>query len=121
MYKLLEPTHIGVHYIVERLQEHISNVGHEKIQTLKGENVMIYICSRKNSMCLFFCFAFQLPTVFVETLLDFHTKYLHIIRETFLNNSEFISALDKACTVIVNMKNPNRLSAKAPELVRTLI
>ena len=72
-------------------------------------------------MCLFSCFAFQLPTVFVETLLDFHTKYLHIIRETFLNNSEFISALDKACTVIVNMKNPNRLSAKAPELVRTLI
>lgn len=122
MYKLLEPTHIGVHYIVERLQEHISNVGHEKIQTLKGENVMIQFCLREEKQIDFSsCFAFQLPTVFVETLLDFHTKYLHIIRETFLNNSEFISALDKACTVIVNMKNPNRLSAKAPELVRTLI
>lgn len=66
-----------------------------------------------------FCFVFdiQLPTIFVETLLDFHTKYLQIIRETFANNSEFISALDKACTIIVNMKNANRLSAKAPELV----
>ncbi len=39
MYKLLKPTHIGINYMVERLQEHISHLGHEKIQSLQGENV----------------------------------------------------------------------------------
>ena len=53
----------------------------------------------------------------METLLEFHTKYINIIRETFANDSDFISSLDKACAIIVNMKRGNRLSAKAPELV----
>jgi hypothetical protein len=50
-------------------------------------------------------------------LLEFHTKYINIIRETFANDSDFISSLDKACAIIVNMKKGNRLSTKAPELV----
>jgi hypothetical protein len=39
MYKLLKPTHIGINYMVERLQDNISSIGHERIQSLKGENV----------------------------------------------------------------------------------
>jgi hypothetical protein len=39
MYKLLKPTHIGINYMVERLQDNISSIGHESIQSLKGENV----------------------------------------------------------------------------------
>lgn len=39
MYKLLKPTHIGINYMVETLQDHISRIGHAKIQSLKGENV----------------------------------------------------------------------------------
>lgn len=39
MYKLLKPTHIGINYMVEKLQDYISRIGHEKIQSLKGENV----------------------------------------------------------------------------------
>ncbi|CAF1225294.1 unnamed protein product [Rotaria sordida] len=96
MYKLLKPTHIGTNYMVEQLQANITYIGNEKIQSLKGEN---------------------LPTLFVETLLELHTKYLNIIRETFANDPDFISSLDKACTIIVNMKNGNCLSAKAPELL----
>jgi hypothetical protein len=42
---------------------------------------------------------------------------MNIIRETFANDSEFISSLDKACAIIVNMKYGNHLSSKAPELV----
>lgn len=42
---------------------------------------------------------------------------MNIIKDTFANDSNFVSALDKACTTIVNMKSGNRLSAKAPELV----
>ncbi|CAF1220958.1 unnamed protein product [Rotaria sordida] len=96
MYKLLKPTHIGINYMVEKLQDHISRIGHEKIQSLKGEN---------------------LSTLFVETLLELHTKYMNVIKETFVSDPEFVSSLDKACATIVNMKYGNRLSAKAPELL----
>jgi hypothetical protein len=41
MYKLLNPTHIGTSYMVEQLKEHIAHIGHEKIQSLKGETVCI--------------------------------------------------------------------------------
>lgn len=42
---------------------------------------------------------------------------MHIIKETFASDPNFVSALDKACATIVNMKSGSRLSAKAPELV----
>ena len=42
---------------------------------------------------------------------------MNIIRDTFATDADFVSALDKACATIVNMKHGNRLSAKAPELV----
>ena len=42
-----------------------------------------------------------------------------MIKETFANDPEFVSSLDKACAIIVNMKYGNRLSSKAPELVYT--
>ena len=39
MYILLKPTHIGINYMVEKLKDNITRIGHEKIQSLKGENV----------------------------------------------------------------------------------
>ena len=42
---------------------------------------------------------------------------MNVIKETYANDPEFVSSLDKACATIVNMKYGNRLSAKAPELV----
>jgi hypothetical protein len=42
---------------------------------------------------------------------------MNIIKDTFACDPNFVSALDKACSIIVNMKSGNRLSAKAPELV----
>lgn len=54
----------------------------------------------------------------MDTLLELHTKYNNIIKETFASDPEFVSSLDKACATIVNMKYGNRLSAKAPELVK---
>lgn len=39
MFQLLKPTDIGISYMVERLQGYITNLGHEQIQSLRGENV----------------------------------------------------------------------------------
>jgi hypothetical protein len=57
MYKLLKPTHIGINYMVERLQDHISTIGNERIQSLKGENV----CDKKKcaKMNEIFPFSYQ--------------------------------------------------------------
>ena len=52
MYKLLKPTHIGITYMVERLQDNISHIGQERIQSLKGENV----CNEKKSLSNSFSF-----------------------------------------------------------------
>ena len=55
MYKLLKPTHIGINYMVEKLQEYISQIGHEQIQSLKGENVCLIFCLNE-LIGNFFCF-----------------------------------------------------------------
>jgi hypothetical protein len=51
MYKLLKPTHIGINYMVEKLQDNISHIGHDKVQSLKGENVCF---STKSNFFSFF-------------------------------------------------------------------
>jgi hypothetical protein len=51
MYKLLKPTHIGINYMVEKLQDNISHIGHDKVQSLKGENVCF---SMKSNLFSFF-------------------------------------------------------------------
>jgi hypothetical protein len=52
MYKLLKPTHIGINYMVEKLQDNISRIGHNKIQSLKGENVCYYF-EKENERFIF--------------------------------------------------------------------
>ena len=39
MYKLLKPTHSGINYMAQQLKDHISYVGQEQIQSLRGDNV----------------------------------------------------------------------------------
>ncbi len=58
MYKLLKPTHIGINYMVEKLQDNISQIGHEKVQSLKGENVCVFLIKIKY-LILFCCFSYQ--------------------------------------------------------------
>ena len=53
---------------------------------------------------------------FVENILDVHKKYRQIIQEVFVGDQQFIGALDKACTAVINHREPKQ-QAKAPELV----
>ncbi|CAF1268122.1 unnamed protein product, partial [Adineta ricciae] len=96
MYKLLKPTQAGLDYMVKRFQVNMTNIGHERMRCIKGEN---------------------LPALFTQVLLEIHTKYLNIVRDIFSNHADFISAFDKACASIVNMKYENRSLAKASELL----
>ena len=53
---------------------------------------------------------------FVENILDVHRKYRQLILEVFLGDQQFIGALDKACTAVINHREPKQ-QAKAPELL----
>lgn len=57
-------------------------------------------------------------TQFVESMLDVHTKYSELIGDVFKGDQAFLSALDKACSTVVNHRPVPRQPARAPELVR---
>jgi len=53
---------------------------------------------------------------FVENVLEVHRKYRQLIQEVFQGDQAFVGALDKACTAVINHREPKQ-QAKAPELV----
>jgi hypothetical protein len=57
---------------------------------------------------------------FVENVLEVHRKYRQLIQEVFQGDQAFVGALDKACTAVINHRQP-RQQAKAPELVNNNI
>jgi cullin 2 len=62
---------------------------------------------------------FKIPTLFVDQMLQIHTKYLELIKELFHNDQEFSSALDKACSTAINFRLNSKTPCKSPELVST--
>ncbi len=60
---------------------------------------------------------FQIPTLFVEHMLQIHSKYSELIKDIFQNDQEFLSALDKACSTAINHKSSPKLPCRSPELV----
>ncbi|CAF5188262.1 unnamed protein product, partial [Rotaria sp. Silwood1] len=58
--------------------------------------------------------------LYVETILDIHTKFLKFVKEAFNNEQDFTVALDKACAKFIN-NNTVTIAAgnttKSPELL----
>lgn len=55
--------------------------------------------------------------MFVESMLQIHAKYTELIKDIFQNDSEFSSALDKACSIAINHRPNLKTSCRSPELV----
>lgn len=96
MYKLLKPFPNGLTVMVEEVQNHIARIGLEAVNGLKGENI---------------------PTLFVEQMLQIHSKYSELIKDIFQNDQEFLSALDKACSTSINFRTNQKMPCKSPELL----
>lgn len=96
LYALLRPLPSGLAPLVQKFTQHITQQGLQAIGPLQGENVYIQ---------------------FVESILDVHTKYSLLIGEVFKGDQAFISALDKACSAVVNHRPVPRQPARAPELL----
>jgi len=97
MYKLLKPTSDGLKTLIAEVQEHIKEVGQENLQTvLKSDNV---------------------PSQFVEVMLNVHAKYHDSILNTFQGDPDFMEALDKACASVINWRPNQKTICRSPELL----
>lgn len=96
MYTLLKPIHGGLALLIQEVEDHIKTIGMEAVKNLKGDNV---------------------PTQFVESMLEVHSKYTELIRKVFRNDQQFVGALDKACATAINYKSNPKMPCRSPELL----
>ncbi|KAF2900626.1 hypothetical protein ILUMI_05565 [Ignelater luminosus] len=97
MYNLLKSVQNAISVLVETVLEHIKTQGLVAINNLHGENVHIN---------------------FVENLLKVYKKYRQLIQEVFKGDQNFMGALDKACSSVINHRPiEGKGPCKSPELL----
>nr|XP_045006317.1 cullin-2 isoform X3 [Jaculus jaculus] len=95
MYVLLRAVSTGLPHMIQELQNHIHDEGLRATSNLTQENM---------------------PTLFVESVLEVHGKFVQLINTVLNSDQHFMSALDKALTSVVNYREPKSV-CKAPELL----
>uniref|UniRef100_A0A3B3SH09 Cullin-2 n=1 Tax=Paramormyrops kingsleyae TaxID=1676925 RepID=A0A3B3SH09_9TELE len=95
MYTLLRAVSNGLPHMIHELQIHIHDEGLRATSNLSQENM---------------------PTQFVESVLEVHSKFVQLINTVLNGDQHFMSALDKALTSVVNYREPKSI-CKAPELL----
>ncbi|GFR87398.1 cullin-2-like [Elysia marginata] len=98
LYKLLKPIHKGLEVLVKEVETYIKHQGMQSVESLKHD-----------------------PS-FVEAMLKVYHKFKELILDVFVNDQAFTSALDKACSSVINHKpqNSSRTSHapnRSPELL----
>ncbi|XP_058830462.1 cullin-2 [Topomyia yanbarensis] len=96
LYTILKPIPNALKSLVQSFLEHISSDGIRMISTLKGEMIHVQ---------------------FVEGMLQVHEKYEEIIADTFNSDPVFLSALDKACSGVINSHAYEKQPGKSAELI----
>ncbi|XP_071439740.1 cullin-2 [Hetaerina americana] len=96
MYPLLRPISGGLPTLVDALLEHVQQQGLQAVGNLRGENVHIQ---------------------FVESMLGVHQKYKDLIQDVFSGDQNFMGALDKACSYVINHRLNQRQACRSPELL----
>ncbi|XP_055599572.1 cullin-2 [Uranotaenia lowii] len=96
LYTILKPIPDALKLLVQTFLEYIKGEGIKMISTLKGETVHVQ---------------------FVEGMLQVHEKYEELISDTFKSDPLFLSALDKACSIVINSKICENQPSKSAELV----
>ncbi|XP_018574636.1 cullin-2 isoform X2 [Anoplophora glabripennis] len=97
MYDLLKSVQNAMVVLVDTVLDHIKTQGLTAIGNLQGENIHIN---------------------FVENLLTVYKKYKQLIQEVFKSDQNFMGALDKACSSVINHRpNQGRSPCRSPELL----
>ncbi|KAL4685485.1 hypothetical protein H8959_001082 [Pygathrix nigripes] len=96
MYVLLRAVSTGLPHMIQELQNHIHDEGLRATSNLTQENM---------------------PTLFVESVLEVHGKFVQLINTVLNGDQHFMSALDKVSfKYVVNYREPKSV-CKAPELL----
>ncbi|KAF2221027.1 Cullin [Elsinoe ampelina] len=82
MYKLLARIPEGLDPLRARFEQHVLNAGMAAVDKINSPELE--------------------PKVFVEALLEVHTKYSELVNTAFNGESEFVRSLDNACRKYVN-------------------
>ncbi|CAH1163956.1 unnamed protein product [Phaedon cochleariae] len=97
MYDLLKSVQNAMVVLVGTVLDHIKTQGLAAIGDLQGENIHIN---------------------FVENLLAVYKKYKQLIQDVFKSDQNFMGALDKACSLVINHRpNQGRSPCRSPELL----
>ncbi|KAG9337445.1 hypothetical protein AGOR_G00143450 [Albula goreensis] len=89
MYTLLRAVSSGLPHMIQELQIHIQDEGLRATSNLSQESM---------------------PTQFVESVLEVHSKFVQLINTVLNGDQHFMSALDKALTSVVNYKEPKSIN-----------
>jgi cullin 2 len=95
MYDLLKSVHNAMAVLVDTVLDHIKTQGLAAVGNIDAENIHI---------------------TFVENMLSVYKKYKLLIQEVFKSDQNFMGALDKACSSVINHKFGKPVS-KSPEFL----
>ncbi|KZF23470.1 Cullin-domain-containing protein, partial [Xylona heveae TC161] len=100
MYRLLARIQDGLDPLRSRFETHVRKAGLAAIEKIANEGESLE------------------PKVYVDALLEVHTRYQNLVNEAFTGESEFVRSLDNACREFVNRNKVCKSgSTKSPELL----
>lgn len=97
MYKLLKPIDGGLKTLIQQVQTHITQVGLDAIKQVSNSD--------------------NPPKTFVESFIQVYKKHSELITNIFNGDQLFVSALDKACSAIINHRLNPQQPCRSPELL----
>jgi cullin 1 len=104
MYSLLSRSPEGMEPLQRKFEEHAKRTGLEGVYTLVGPDPTAIEALE--------------PKVYVDTLLEAHTKLSETINRSFKGDAGFVASLDRACREFVNRNAATGTSqSKSPELL----
>ena len=100
MYRLLQRITGGLDPLRTRFEAHVRKAGEEGVEKVSAEGETLE------------------PKIYVDALLEVHTRYANLVNDAFAGESEFVRSLDSACKEFVNRNKVCKTgSTRSPELL----
>ena len=100
MYKLLQRIHGGLDPLRTKFEAHVRKAGEGTVEKVATDSETLE------------------PKVYVDALLEVHTRYASLVTDAFNKDAEFVRSLDSACKEFVNRNRICKSSTtRSPELL----
>ena len=100
MYRLLQRIPNGLDPLRTRFEAHVRRAGEESVEKVASEDEALD------------------PKIYVDALLEVHTRFASLVNDAFAGEIEFVKSLDNACKEFINRNKVCKGSTtKSPELL----